>query len=57
MRYSVVYEGERRRWAVIDYLVSDKPIKYYQTEWDAMSRARDEERRWRTQQIPCPRLN
>ncbi|NQW00571.1 MAG: hypothetical protein HQ483_12785 [Rhodospirillales bacterium] len=57
MRYSVVYEGDNRRWAVIDCLTSDQPFSYYRTEWDALSRARFEERRWRTHQTPCPRLN
>lgn len=57
MRFSVVYEGESQRWAVVDYLTSDKPISYYKTEWDALSHARTEERRWRTHKIPCPRQN
>ncbi len=57
MRYSVVYEGATRRWAVIDRLTSDDPIIYFAREWDAVRKARREERRWRTDQIPGPRSN
>lgn len=55
MRFSVVYVGSSRRWAVIDRLASDDPINTFATEWDALSSARYEERRWQTRQIPYPR--
>lgn len=57
MRFSVVYVGEAKRWAVIDRLTSDDPIRYFSTEWAALDSARVDEMRWRTEQIPCPRLN
>lgn len=55
MRFSVVYEGDARRWAVVDSLISDEPITYYDTEWDAVGKACHEERRWRSNQLPRPR--
>lgn len=57
MRFSVVYEGDARRWAVVDSLISDEPITYYDTEWDAVGKACHEERRWRSNQLPRPRSN
>jgi hypothetical protein len=57
MRFSVVYVGEAKRWAVIDRLTSDDPIRYFSTEWAALDSARVDEKRWRTEQISCPRLN
>jgi hypothetical protein len=57
MRFSVVYVGEAKRWAVIDRLTSDDPIRYFSTEWAALDSARVDEKLWRTEQIPCPRLN
>lgn len=57
MRFSVVYESEARRWAVVDSLVSDVPMSYFETEWDARGKACDEEWRWRNNQLPRPRTN
>ncbi len=57
MRFAVVYESDARRWAVIDSLMSDEPLTYFATEWDAVTKAHEEERLWRTQETPRPRSN